>query len=366
MFYVQAAPHSGLRYPSMKQHLVSEKTFGLKNWAWRKRMEHRYSEHAGLLGDGQQLQFLFGIGEGVSHLARMVALSGNTIRLFSNPLGRFDPPVIFSQGPDRLAIGFQKDLESDHPLLRVYRMLVEYDNDWVVQALSNRVVSDEPETLHCLVKSTQGLLATEAILRQMKCRAVLYIGDPVKTVDTLFRIDDASSNLDSEARSVLAPLFLSRFLRRDYQRVMRTYSGIRKLSDERTRSAALRVLVVGLIQHMFRMLAARYPGQVKLARYEDLIRDPYQLFGLLEHLFGETGLAITTSMIASSTFKPDGKQDLMWKDAWPESSQWSGSLSAKQIRHCYQVLEESGLGGSFMKNNMISRPLAAVPERRTA
>ncbi len=349
----------------MKQHPVSEKTFELKNWAWRKRLEHRYGEHAGLLGDGQQLHFLFGIGGGAGHLARLIALSGNAMRLFNNPLGRFDPPVLFSHGPDRLAIEYQKDLESDHPLFRVYRMLVEYDNDWVVQALSNRVVTDEPETLPCLVKSTQGLLATEAVLRQMKSRALLYIGDPVKIVDTFFGDDSASSSLDSEARSVLAPLFLSRFLRRDYQRVLHTYAGIHKLTSKRNRSAARRVLVVGLIQHMFMMLAARYPDRVKLVRYEDLIHDPYHLFGLLEHLLGEPGLAITNSVIASSTFKPDGKQDIMWKDAWPESSPWSGSLSAKQVGHCYRVLEESGLG-SYMKDSGISRSLTAVSKRRSA
>lgn len=329
----------------MVTELITEKSAHIRNWMWKQRLEHAYFDYSGLIGDTKQMHFIFGLkGSGVDHLARLLVQPGANLRYFNNPLARFEPRLVLSGSGDRLATPFSKELARDHPMLRVYRMLVEYDTDWGALRMGNRAHTKHPEQLPTLVKEQHGLLSIEAILRDFGAKTLLYVGDPVKTVDSLLQEEGLESPyLMEEGRSVLAPYFLARFLRRDYSRVMHAYRKISRLTDNRRRIILHRILVAALIQHMFRMLSARYPELVVLAEYDRLLESPVLLEDLAENLLGEAGIAIGRSASVGATFKPATSDQLIWKSAWPEQAPVTNFLSAEEVRAGYKVLQDSGL-----------------------
>jgi hypothetical protein len=340
----------------MVTELITEKRQNIRHWIWRQRLERAYSEHAGLIGDGSQLHLVLGVaGSGVDHLARLIVQPGTNLRYFRNPLARFDPRLQLGAGHDRLGMPCCKQLEREHPLLRVYRMLVEYDNPWSTLRTTNRVVTEEPETVPAMVCECHALLATEALLRDLGAHILLYVSDPVCVVDRM--LDEQgleTSYLEEEGRSMLSPYFLGRFLRRNYTEVMHTYRHIQRIQDVRERKVFQQVLVVALIQHMFRMLSARYPAQVALVDYQRLAQDPQSLAAALEHLFGELGIEIAHAVASGATFVPSGRATSIWKSTWPERLP-SGFLSPQETRGCYQVLRNAGLSTQEPTASLLSQ-----------
>jgi hypothetical protein len=191
----------------MVSDLITEKSFHIRNWLWKQRLERSQSSYAGLIGDASQLRFIFGIsGSGVDYLARVIAQPGSVLRFYQNFLARFEPGLILANGADRLALPYVKSLADDHPLFRAYRMLVEYDNEWAFSRMSYCAADADIETLPCLIKEDRCLLGTEAILRGLGCRAMLYVSDPVKIVDRLFSEKGFEINyLQAESQSLFTP-----------------------------------------------------------------------------------------------------------------------------------------------------------------
>jgi hypothetical protein len=328
----------------MATELFTEKRTKIRNWMWRQRLERSSSSHAGLIGDTQNLTLLLGLrGSGVDHLGSMISQPGMPVRYYQDHVARFEPRIQTTNGPDRLAMPYNKDLPKDHPILRSLRMTMELSAGNLVTP-TNRVGGEHPDGLLCLVKESRGLLAAEAILRQLDCRLLLYVSDPVKILDRMFDEEGLETTyLVEEGRSVLAPYFLSRFLRRDYGRVLHVHQRIRRTRDVRKRTILHRVLVVALIQHMFRMLAARYPDRVSLAEYDQLAFNPVALEGIVKKAFDKRGEDLGRRVVMESSFRPDGKDYLVWKNVWPEKTIVSGFFTPEEVRLCYQVLRDSGL-----------------------
>lgn len=329
----------------MVAELITEKRQGIRGWMWRQRFERNHSSRAGLTGDGAQIQLLLGVrGSGADHLGRLLSSPGVPLRYYHNPLQKFVPPLSLSDSRDRLALPFTKTLDPRSPLLRVLRLTQEFDDSWALDNFSNKPGSALPETLPCLVKESRALLATEAVLRDLHCKAMLYTTDPVKTVDRLLAAEGLNSSyLVEEGRSVLAPYFLGRFLRKDYTGVMHAHRRIRRTQDARKRAILHRVLVIALIQHMFRMLAARYPQQVILVEYDRIIENPTLLEDMLERLLGDAGLRIGHKVMVEATFAADGAGRVCWKHAWPEKKPAAGFLTPEELRLSYQMLKDCGL-----------------------
>jgi hypothetical protein len=328
----------------MVTELITEKRQSVRNWMWRQRLERANSSHAGLVGEGSELRFVLGIsGTGAERLARVVAQPEVNLRFFHEPLGRFVPRLVLAGGGDRLAMPYTKELDVYHPVMRVLRMLVEGDNLWA-RRLNNRVKAEDPGTLPCLVSMSHGLLATEAMLRSLGAKALLYVGDPVKAVDRLLEDEGLESPyLEAEARSVLAPYFLARFLRRDYAPVLHGWRKIARQPDARRRKVLRLIVVSALIQRMFRMLAARYPSQAILVEYEQLARDPGLLNALLERLYGESGLEMAQTVALNSTFLPHKSVRPVWKAGWPEQIPAPLFLTSEEVQAGYRLLRETGL-----------------------
>ncbi len=329
----------------MVAELFTEKRTQMQNWMWRQRLERAQGMNAGLLGDGQKLHFLLGVaGSGAGHLARMVSRPGLRVRFYNSLLARFEPKLVLSKTGDRLALPYQRTLDRLHPLNRIYRMLEE-GNEWATLRISNRLDESDVSAVPSLIKESHALLATEGLLDELKAKALLYVGDPVKSVDWLFEqwgLD--TPYLEIEGRSVLAPYFLARFMRRDYVRVIKTYRKIRHIENMRKRTILHRVLVVALIQHMFRMLALSYPQQATLVEYDQLEQRPGVLLDHLQRLMGEPGEAIARKVLATSTIVPVGRSEAIWENAWPHSASQYDFLTEKEVDSCYRMLRRAGLG----------------------
>ncbi len=335
--------------PPNVRELFPEKQHNIRQWLWRQRLEKRYWPYAGMVGEGTGLHFVLGLaGGGGEHLMRLLTQKGVAVRGYKGLLQRFEPRLDFGAGEDRLAVEYAKDMPFDHPLLRVYRMLMEFDNDWTSQHLSNRPETGDLESLPCLVGETHALLGTEALLRGLGAKALLYVGDPVRMVDSLFaQWGEESTYLLAEGRNMLAPQFLSRFYRRDFRKVLEAHKRIRRLSDPRQRNIAHRVLVAGLMEHMFRMLAARYPRQVQLVEFGQLVDNPYYLEDSLRNFLGDPGLQIARTVTLLSTFKPENRNHLVWHNSWPEQMSYPRYLTESELRLCRELLHLSGLGPMY-------------------
>lgn len=342
----------------MVAELFTQKRAQMHGWMWRQRFERAYGENAGLLGDGRKLHFLLGVaGSGVDHLARLVSRPGMRVRFYNALSTKFEPKLAFSKGGDHLALPYQRTLDRLHPLSRIYRMLEEKDNEWATRRVSNRLDATEAGSAPCLIKESHALLATEGLLDALQAKALLYIGDPVKIVDRLFAHQGVDTPyLETEGRSVLAPYFLSRFMRRDYAVVIKAYKKIRFISDIRKRTLLHRVLVIALIQHMFRRLALRYPQQAILVEYDQLVKNPELLQELLQRLMGDEGEALAQQALEVSTIVPVGRSQAIWRDAWPDSASCYNFLTDKEADSCYRLLHMAGLGVGIKEQKQEAPP----------
>jgi hypothetical protein len=124
---------------------------------------------------------------------------------------------------------------------------------------------------------------------------------------------------------------------------MKIHRKIRHATDGRKRTILHRVLVVALIQHMFRILAARYPEQVILVEYKRMEQQPELLEHLFERLIGDKGVTIARKALDASTIVLDGGMRLMWKYAWPESVPRYDVLTDEEVAMCRRTLRKAGL-----------------------
>jgi hypothetical protein len=326
--------------------MFGEKRSQMQNWMWQRRFDRKYGTRAGLMGDGGKIHILLGLASGgADHLIRLLSRPGHQVRIYNALLAKFRPELVLSQRGDPLAIPYQRTLERAHPIFRIYRLLEEGNNEWILKGMSNRLPPEEINNAPCLIKETRALLATESLLEGLKARMMLFVGDPVRNIDRLFDQHGLEvPYLQSEARSVLSAQFLARFMRRDYDGVLKCAKTIRRITDEREKAIKHRVLIAALIQHMFRRLSLRYPQQVVLAEYDQLEQDPQVLMNMLEHLMGPQGTTLARRTLENEAFVPTGIQQMKWRNAWPDSKTAYGFLTEEEADGCYDMLRDAGLG----------------------
>ena len=141
------------------------------------------------------------------------------------------------------------------------------------------------------MKETHSLLATEALLRELQCHALFYISDPVILAEQIFSREGLNTSyLELESKAVMESRFLKRFLSHDLRAVLHAYKLIQRLPTDRQRSIQMKVFTIALIQHMFRMLAARYPELASVVDFECIENDPERLQFPLVNWLGSNGL----------------------------------------------------------------------------
>lgn len=313
-------------------------------WLWQQRFNRLYSPRAGLAGDPKALRLLLGVqGGGLDWLAGLLCCSAPRIRYYNEPLRRLTPPLMLSKGRDRCAIGFTKSLPAEHPLLRVLRMLVEPDNVWAAERMSNRVPHARYEPGICLVKETRALLAAEPLLRRFGSPALLLVSEPVSTVDQMLTADGLeTAYLQREEAAVLRPGFVARFMPRDSRQVLSATRIIEGLPNPRERRILGRVLTVGLLNRMFRMLDARYPSATAVS-LRQLSQSPRDLARLIVGLLGEGWRDSAEIQVADACVTTPARGLDHAQLAIPGLNEPLRFLSVKEAVACRDMLAECGL-----------------------
>lgn len=306
---------------------------------WNKRVNLKYMPHAGYMGNGGDINLILGVNSaGINHLTQLLSQAISNSHFINNPLAKFEPKLTLSNQGDRLAFPYQKELTADHPLIRVYRIHAErnpLETNHDSLLMENKT---KPPAL-LIMKETRGLLATEALLRELGCHALFYLSDPVILAEQIFSREGLDTPyLELESKAVMNSRFLKRFLSHDLRPVLHAYKMIQRLSSGHQRRVQMKVFTIALIQHMFRMLAARYPELATVVDFESIENDPKRLEFPLVNWLGPNSLERSRHILNTATFKPDGQISRRWTRSWPETINTFEVLSAKDVSMAYQIL----------------------------
>jgi hypothetical protein len=337
----------------MKNIRKPNKRLLLSQLIWKKRLNQQHLPHAGYMGNGGDLHLVLGVdGSGISHLVQLLsqALPGN--HYIHHPLVKFEPKLTLCNQGHSLAMPYQKVLSADHPLSRVYRIYAE-------RAQAEKkfdLMQEESEAAQdpmLILKETHGLLATEPLLRELKCHCLLYVSDPVLLAEQIFSREGMdASYLDFESEAVMDPVFLKRFHSKQIRSILHAFKLIQRIASNRQRRVQMKIFTIALIQHMFRMLAARYPELATVVDAPIIESDPRRLEFPLVNWLGPEKRESASRIVSSATFSPDGQQALRWTRSWPESITGFEALSDKDVKLAYKLLIEHHLMSDESKDYM--------------
>jgi hypothetical protein len=311
---------------------------------WKKRLNQQHLPHAGYMGNGSDIHLILGVdGAGISHLVQLLsqALPGN--HYIHHPLVKFEPKLTLCNQGQRLAMPYQKVLSADHPLNRVYRIYAERAQAEKKFDLMHEQSETAQEPM-LILKETHGLLATEALLRELKCHCLLYVSDPVLLAEQIFSRQGVDTDyLEFEHQAVMDPAFLKRFLAKDIRSILHAYKLIQRIPSSRQRRVQMIIFTIALIQHMFRMLAARYPELATVVDAPFIESGPKRLEFPLVNWLGPENMDSATRVVTTATFSPDGQNTLRWMRSWPESITGFEVLSAEDVKLAYKLLTDHNL-----------------------
>jgi hypothetical protein len=335
----------------MKQIPRQNKRLSISQLIWKRRLNQIYTPHAGYMGNGGDIHLMLGVnGAGINHLTQLLSQALPDGQYIHHPLLKFEPKLTLSNQGDRLAIPYHKELAADHPLNRIYRIYAEMNMVETRHDLFQEGDETSKEIV-LIMKETHGLLATEALLRELKCHVLFYVSDPVILTEQIFSREGVDTRyLDLESEAVMDFRFLKRFFSHDVRAVLHAYKLIRRLPSDRQRSVQRKIFTIALIQHMFRMLAVRYPELATVVDFALIERDPRCLEFPLVNWLGSNNLERIKPVIDKATFTQDGQESLRWTRSWPESITTFEALSAEDVRMAYQLLIDHKLMRDEGKN----------------
>jgi hypothetical protein len=323
----------------MKKNLAQNKRLFISQLLWKKRLNMKYTPHAGYMGNGGEIHLILGVnGTGINHLTQLLSQALPNSHCVYNPLAKFEPKLTLSNLGDRLAITYHKALTTDHPLNRIYRIYAE-TNLAETNNILDQMENETPKDAFLILKEAHGLLATEALLRELKCHVLFYVSDPVILAEQIFSREGVDTPyLDLESQSVIDSHFLKRFLSHDLRTVLHAYKSIQRLSSVHQRRVLMKIFTIALIQHMFLMLAARYPELATVVNYSVIENDPKRLESPLVNWLGPNSMEHSKCVINKATFIPDGQKSQRWTRSWPESINTFETLSSEDVKMAYQLI----------------------------
>jgi hypothetical protein len=328
----------------MKKTLRLNKRLYFSKLMWEKRINRKHMPHAGYMGNGGDVHLILGVnGSGINHLTSLLSHALPNNNYIHHPLVKFEPKLTLSTQADRLAIPYHKELALDHPLKRVYRIYAER-NLPETNYLAPQKDQDKSQVALLIMKEVHGLLATEALLRELKCHVLFYISDPVILAEQIFSREGFDTPyLDLECSAVMESIFLKRFLSRELRSVLHAYKLIQRLPSLRQRRVQMKILTIALIQHMFRMLAARYPELATIVDSKLIQNEPRRLEFPLVNWLGQNSMEQAKQVLNTATFNPNGQSSMCWKRSWPESMSTFETLSAEDVARAYRLVINHGL-----------------------
>jgi hypothetical protein len=175
---------------------------------------------------------------------------------------------------DHTAIRYTSDFGSEHPLAAAYARLTtpEFVPSKTLPT-PDVLKRNDPAWEICLIKEVHALLGTEALLRVWHAPTVFVLRDPVFVIDSLFAAQTAdTAYLTHELRGVRAPEFQRRFWPGQETAIRARLDAVARESGRR-RKIIEKLVVVELLQGMFRALAREFPSATTL-NYEHACASP--------------------------------------------------------------------------------------------
>ena len=255
----------------------------------RRRRNKKFLKNADLMKYDDNLQkfrLILGIGRsGTTWLSCVLSETPTPIRFFMEPFYPLWPRVSFSDRSDQSAIEYEATLQDQHPLSNILCSLLTPQYDWHSLGLSGSLIRNDHDWKVCLVKEVHSLLATEAILKFLKCPAILLLRDPLYIIDSLFARDGLETTyLCNESKYVNNPSFLKRFSpdpTKDISMILKE-----SVPNGRIRENIIldKVLTVSLIHSMFRVLSSEFQ-YAQIIEYESLCQSPELHFHSIASFF---------------------------------------------------------------------------------
>jgi hypothetical protein len=249
-----------------------------RNWRereWRKAFRRAHpglSEHT---GEPERIRLILGPGRsGTSWLSSVLSRSSTPLRFVSEPLHPFRPKLPYSSTYDHTAVPYRPSIEEDSPLVRVYMALTSRD-DSLSRALPEETLRRDDKSFSvCLIKEVHSLLATEALVKTLRCPVIFLTRDPVYVVDSLMSFRGLNAPIwRDEANYVRERLFLSRFFGDEGEMIKEAYRRNDRELNRRTRAITEKVLTVAIINKMLHILS-NDTDIVHHIEYEELCRKP--------------------------------------------------------------------------------------------
>lgn len=239
---------------------------------------HADREHA------DNLRLVLGLGRsGTSWLAHVLGKADNPMRFLIEPLYGMENVPVFSQGYDQTALPYLPKLEENHPLLKYYEGWA--NPNWSGEMLPEKLIRDDRDFSVCLIKEVHSLLATEGLLKALRCPTIFITRNPLYVVDSLF----ATVGLDApiwyhESHYIQDFTFLSCFCEGERLLVLNRFT--HRYESNREWMITRKALTVTLLNRMLTALSDEFEHAMHI-QYEELCRQPKQEF---MRAFGFLGL----------------------------------------------------------------------------
>jgi hypothetical protein len=234
-------------------------------------------------GNAKKLRLVLGVGRsGTTWISNTLARTQTPVVFLEEPIYHVYPPVCLANKIDHTASPFIiKRRNSADRLLTTYRLLSDLNSMAYRDLLSKRsfpIKRDDPGAEVVLIKEVHALLATEYLVSQLDCRAILISRHYITVVDSILNFSGLRDPyLWNEFNHINNISFLSRYFENEAAAIEKIQSNILNISDFRLKSIAVKALVVFLIQKIFTVIAASHKN-VMLISYEEIMIDRDAMF----------------------------------------------------------------------------------------
>lgn len=194
-----------------------------------------------------------------------------------------------SAGGDPNAMPYSSELSADHPLVSIARILTVPDlpEDMFLSKYADRKVPRNDKDFQVVLhKEVHALLASEGLVKELRCPTLVITRDPIYSVDSLLSYQGLESPyLRHESVYIQETTFLWNAFSCDAHAV---FEYLQRFPDDgvhRQNVETAKVLTAAIINAVLSRLADRFSNVMRV-RYEDLILDPVARFNEIAVFFG--------------------------------------------------------------------------------
>ncbi len=319
--------------------------FSINKWRWRRRIRGLKAA----VEDGRirqrTLRLVLGTGRsGTSWLSQVLAASETPLRFFKEPLNRSKPQLKLTGPFDRTASPYQSELSESDVLPWAYRSLTEEgDRQWKTGQVCEPLRGDKDWEV-CLVKEVHALLASEALIKALKCPTVVITRDPIYVVDSHLSFRGLKAPLwRNEFEYLGDTVFLERYFGDHTERIEEHRRRIPDC-DQRLRVVLEKTLAVAVLNRMLRILGEENE-LVHHIRYEELCQDPELEFRKAAiHLGIAAGDEMMELIKATRKSNHDDDPYSIYRDTANQTNRPLKYLDEGECSKVRIMLDECGLG----------------------